>query len=176
MPGRPGKSNWAIIPFWQNWSRHQKTQFIWNRETIPSGTQVSGSNGLFEIHWKLEVLLRMHTVFSSRDLQVTYRKVCAIRIAQMSFCGVSLPSAGWTIIFFSTDPSYPFQIYWQRAIFFFSYIYHNSTWNQGRLNFNSWRMNPTPKGGVMLHEHPWNFAGQTRSEVILNVQCPGLER
>ena len=97
---RPRKSNWAIISFWQNRSRHQKTQFIWKRETIPSGTQVSGRNGLFEIHWEWELLLRMHRAFSCRELRVTYSKVWATCLAQMSFSGISLPLVGGATIFF----------------------------------------------------------------------------
>lgn len=71
--GRPRKSNGAIIPFWQNRLRYHpppQTQFIGKTETIPSGTHVSGRNGLFEIHWQLQVLLRMHGAFSCRGLGV----------------------------------------------------------------------------------------------------------
>lgn len=146
----------------------KEKQFLVERE--------SWRNGLFEIHWKLELLFRMHMAFSSCDLWVTYSQVCALCTAQMSFCGTALPLVGRAIIFFSTDSSYPFHNRWQRTIFFFSYIFCRGTWNEGRLNFNSSRINFTPKGGVMLKKHPWPFTSQVRSEVILNVQYPGLKR
>lgn len=69
----------------------------------------------------------------------------------MAFCGVALPLVERAVTFFSTNPSGPFHICWQRTIFFFfSYILSRGTWNERRLNFNSSRRNLTPKGGVML--------------------------
>lgn len=130
----------------QKWTLKKNSK----REKIPSGTQVSGRDRLFEILWKLELLLRMQTALSSRDLRVTYSEVCALCIAQMAFCGVTLPLVERAVTFFSMNPSCPFHICWQITIFFPSYVLSRGTWNEWRLNFNSSRRNLTPKGGVML--------------------------
>lgn len=127
--GKPRQSHRAMLPFWQNRSRRPETQFIWKRETIPSGTQVPGRNGLSEIQWKWKLLLGKHRALSSRDLRVPYSNVCALCLAQMAFCGTALPWVGCATIFFSTDPGCPFHICGQRTVSS-SYIFCRSTWKE----------------------------------------------
>ena len=131
MPGEAKEIRLGCNSILTKQKQAPKTQFIWKRETIPSGTQVSGGNGLFwdSIHWKLELLLQTHTALSSRDRDDSYSKVHATCMAEMLFCGFSPPLVGWTVPFFSTDPRCPFHICWQRAIFSPSYIFCRSTWN-----------------------------------------------
>lgn len=86
MPGEAQEIKWghnSILAEQTQIPPPPQTQFIGKTETIPSGTHVSGRNGLFEIHWQLQVLLRMHGAFSCRGLGVPSSQAPAECLVQM---------------------------------------------------------------------------------------------
>lgn len=105
--------------------------------------------------------------------------VCPPCVTLISLHGMSTPIGALRTLHsgFFPNPTCPVHMSWQNeTIFFLPFIILCQPLKPGAMTFNTSRISFTPEGGVELHKHHWDSVGQTRSEVISDVQYPGLER